>query len=265
MHAANFDLSLYARRIGLTNTPTAAAFDAAALTALMQAHLRSITFENLDVQAGKVVSLVPEDIVSKMVGADGQAQRGGYCYEQNGLFAMALTALGLSYQFVACRPMFYPMLRPKTHMALLVQLGAEQYLCDLGFGSYGMRAPIALSSVNLVQQQDYDKFRLVTPTAGEYVLQAWVNDSWTSQFGFDLHPAQWIDFMPANYLNSTHPDTIFVQKLLLIRQTATGRFLLVGDELKTTDAGITSVRQVSAAEVPQLLADLFGLAAPQST
>lgn len=261
MYAANFDLSLYARRLGLTAVPAASGFDAAALTALMQAQLRTLTFENLDVQAGKVVSLVPEDIVNKMVGPEGTAQRGGYCYEQNGLFAMALTALGIPYQFVACRPMFYPMQRPKTHMALVVRLGAEQYLCDLGFGSYGLRAPVALSAVNLVQQQDFDQFRLLTPAPGEYVLEAWVNGNWTSQFGFDLHPAQWIDFMPANYLNSTHPETIFVQKLLLIRQTADGRHLLLGNELKTTAAGQTSVRQVTPAELPALLATLFGLVA----
>lgn len=259
MQASNFDLALYARRIGLAQVPTAAGFDAAALCQLMQAHLRNITFENLDVQAGKIVSLLPEDIVNKMVGVDGKARRGGYCYEQNGLFAMALTALGISYYFVACRPMFYPMLRPKTHMALVVSVQQQQYLCDLGFGSYGMRAPIALTDVNLPQQQDYDQFRLTMPAPGEYVLQALINQQWTSQFGFDLHPAQWIDFMPANYLNSTHPDTVFVQKLLLIRQTAEGRHLLVGDELKTSSCGVTTVQPITASQRPALLSELFGL------
>ena len=77
MFAANFDLALYARRIGLPQLPQAAVFDAAALQQMMQAQLRSVTFENLDVQAGKIVSLVPEEIVSKIIGSDGQAQRGG--------------------------------------------------------------------------------------------------------------------------------------------------------------------------------------------
>ena len=95
MHAANFQLSLYARRIGLDAVPTAATFDAAALKTMMQAQLRSITFENLDVQAGKIVSMEPEHIVAKILGSDGLAKRGGYCYELNGLFAMALTALGV--------------------------------------------------------------------------------------------------------------------------------------------------------------------------
>lgn len=259
MFATNFDLALYARRIGLDHTPVAAAFDAAALQSMMQAQLRSITFENLDVQAGKIVSLVPEEIVSKIVGNDGNAKRGGYCYELNGLFAMALTALQIPYFFVACRPMFYPMRRPKTHMALVVTIGTERYLCDLGFGSYGMRAPIALSQVNLPQQQDFDQFRLILPTPGDYVLQAQIDGNWVSQFGFDLHPAEWIDFMPANYLNSTHPDTVFVQKLLLIRQHAQGRTMLVGRELKQSVAGVTQSREISEAELPDVLLNHFGL------
>ncbi|WP_348728185.1 arylamine N-acetyltransferase [Rheinheimera texasensis] len=259
MYAANFDLALYARRIGLDHTPVATAFDAAALQSMMQAQLRSITFENLDVQAGKIVSLVPEEIVSKIVGPTGEAKRGGYCYELNGLFAMALTALQIPYFFVACRPMFYPMRRPKTHMALVVTIGTEHFLCDLGFGSYGMRAPLALSQVNLPQQQDFDQFRLTMPTPGDYVLQAQIDGNWVSQFGFDLHPAEWIDFMPANYLNSTHPDTVFVQKLLLIRQHAQGRTMLVGRELKQSIAGVTQSREISEAELPELLLNHFGL------
>jgi N-hydroxyarylamine O-acetyltransferase len=258
MHAQNFNLDLYCRRIGLDHTPSQV--DAAVLQQLMQAQLRHITFENLDVQAGKVVSLVPETIVSKIVGDDGQAKRGGYCYELNGLFAMALTALGVSYQFVFCRPMFYPMRRPKTHMALIVTLGQERYLCDLGFGSYGMRAPIALSAVNLTQQQDFDSFRLIAPTPTDYVLQAQIDGQWVNQFGFDLYAAEWIDFMPANFLNSTNPETIFVQKLLLIRQTAMGRLVLLGNELKISEAGKTTSQQVAAAELPAVLSNYFGLA-----
>lgn len=257
MRAQNFDLKLYCQRIGLSEVPSVV--DATVLKTLMQAQLRTITFENLDVQAGKVVSLVAEDIVEKIVGSDGQAKRGGYCYELNGLFAMALTALGVDYQFVFCRPMFYPMRRPKTHMALVVTLEQQQYLCDLGFGSYGMRAPIALSDVNIPQTQDFDTFRLIMPQVGKYVLQASVDNQWVNQFGFDLYAADWIDFMPANFLNSTHPETIFVQKLLLIRQTATGRHVLIGNELKRTEQGTTSVNTLDPSELSQVITEVFGL------
>lgn len=258
MYASNFSLELYLQRIGYQQPVQP---DIATVTALMQHQLRSIAFENLDVQAKKVVSLEPEQIVAKIVGSKGKARRGGYCYEVNGLFAMAMTALGLEYQFVFCRPMFYPMRRPKTHMALLVKVEGQQLLCDLGFGSYGLRAPIALSQVNLAQQQDFDVFRLISPEPGQYVLQAQLDNNWVNQYGFDLYPADWLDFMPANFLNSTHPDTIFVQKLLIILQTAQGRKMLVGNEFKQTVAGVTEVQQVEAGQVAALLDTEFGLKA----
>jgi N-hydroxyarylamine O-acetyltransferase len=256
MHADNFDLDLYLKRIGFIGEVAA---NSATVKTLMQQQLRTVPFENLDVQAGKIVSLVPEEIVSKIIGADGMGRRGGYCYEVNALFAMALTALRIDYQFVFCRPMFYPMRRPKTHMALIVNVEQEQWLCDLGFGSYGLRAPIALSQVNIPQTQDYDCFRLLAPVAGDYVLQAKLDEQWVSQYGFDLYPADWIDFMPANYLNSTHPDTIFVQKYLVIQQHATGRTMLVGNELKQWQQGAVTVTPVEPAQLASILKQQFNL------
>ena len=99
-----FQLDLYLKRIGFDGEVAA---DSATLKALMQQQLRSVPFENLDVQAGKIVSLNPEDIVSKIIGADGTASRGGYCYEVNALFAMALTALSVT-DTLGAEPSFQP-------------------------------------------------------------------------------------------------------------------------------------------------------------
>lgn len=78
----------------------------------------------------------------------------------NGLFAMALQALGIAYRFVAARPMFYPARRPRTHMALVAEVEGRRWLCDLGFGSYGIRAPMALDVLDTEVRQDGDTFRL---------------------------------------------------------------------------------------------------------
>lgn len=250
MYAENFQLESYLKRIGYTDSLE---HSAETLTKLMRAQLFSVAFENLDVQAGKIVSLVPEQIVDKIVGQG----RGGYCYEVNGLFAMALQALGFSYKFIACRPMFYPVRRPKTHMVLLVEADGDQWICDLGFGSYGIRAPIALSSLEQLQQQDFDQFRLTTEQSGAYVVQALVDGQWLSQFGFEPYESEWVDFMPANYLNSTHPDTIFVQKLLVIKHHEQGRDILLGDQLKQIRADGTEVQQLSPQQREAILKQLL--------
>ncbi|MBK0033318.1 arylamine N-acetyltransferase [Erwinia sp. S43] len=246
MHSNNFDLSTYLRRINYTG-PTAAS--AETLRAIMRHQLFAVPFENLDVQAGRIVSLVPEEITEKLM----QRDRGGYCYEVNGLFAMALEALGIPYRFVAARPMFYPVRRPKTHMAVVAEVDGRQWLCDLGFGSYGIRAPVALDDLDSDISQDFDTFRLSRDAKGEYLLQAKVEGEWCNQYGFDLTPQEWIDFAPANYLNSTHPDAIFVQKLVIVQHLPEGRVILLGNMLKTVTANGVEKRQLTDDEMSSLL------------
>ena len=255
MKAENFSLADYCKRIGFEGTPTASLETVAAL---MRQQLFVVPFENLDVQAGKVVSLVPEDIVAKIV----HQPRGGYCYEVNGVFAMALEALGIEYRLVAARPMFYPVRRPKTHMAIVVSIGGEQWLCDLGFGSYGIRAPMNLARLGEPVQQDDDTFVLERDGEAGFLLRARVNGEWANQYAFDLYPQEWIDFAPANFLNSTHPDAIFVQKPLIVLFNPHGRTILLGDQLKRIRGGETALSTVPADQYDQVLADVFGLQRP---
>lgn len=252
MKAPNFDLKDYLARIGFEGQAQA---DLATLTRMMRLQLRSVPFENLDVQAGKVVSLVPQDIVQKTV----IQRRGGYCYEVNGLFAMALEALGIPYFLVAARPMFYAQRRPKTHMAVVVEMGGQNWLCDLGFGSYGPRAPLQLDVLDKAVQQDQDKFKLSRLPDQEYLLQACIGGQWTAQYSFSPVAQEWLDFAPANYMNSMHPEAIFVKQLLVILQTAEGRKILSGTVLKTWSHGTLTQRVLAESEWVEVLQAEFGI------
>jgi N-hydroxyarylamine O-acetyltransferase len=248
-----FNLTDYCRRIGFMGELRA---DIATVQALMQHQLRSVPFENLDVLAGKPISLNPADIVAKIIGQ----RRGGYCYEVNGVFAMALQALGIAYQFVAARPMFYPVKRPRTHMALLVTLDGVEWLCDLGFGSYGIREPLRLDVLETPVTQGFDTFML-SQEGGDIVLKAQVEGAWAKQYGFNRCPVEWIDFAPANWLNSTHADAVFTQKPLIVVFTANGRNILFGDSFKQVEQGVTTQRMLAPHEQAEVLAAHFGLTA----
>jgi N-hydroxyarylamine O-acetyltransferase len=254
MQANNFSLKEYCERIGYEDKPNA---DVQTLRQLMRHQLMTVPFENLDVQAGKAVSLVPEEIAEKIINRN----RGGYCYEVNGLFAMALEVLGIEYQFVAARPMFYPVKRPKTHMAIIATVEDRHWLCDLGFGSYGIRAPMDLGQLGSPIEQDHDTFMLEKTGSEEYLLKALVEGEWANQYAFDLHPWEWIDFAPANYLNSTHPDAIFVQKRLVIIQNLAGRTILLGNNLKTIQNGVVSKLEIGDEQVKGVLETCFDLSA----
>lgn len=252
MHADNFNLARYLERIGHDGGTRP---DIATVAALMRRQLFTVPFENLDVQAGRVVSLVPEAIVEKIV----ERRRGGYCYEVNGLFAMALEALGIAYRFVAARPMFYPVKRPKTHMALVVRVSGADWLCDLGFGSYGIRAPMNLAELDAEVHQDMDAFMLSRPAGEEFVLKARSGGQWLNQYAFDLSLQDWIDFVPANYLNSTHPDAIFVQKRVVVLHDESGRSILVGNALKVVRDNEVVETELDDASAVAELERRFGL------
>lgn len=234
MTAENFNLTDYLSRIGYEGEVGS---DVATLTQLMQNQLRSIPFENTEVQAGRIPSLTPEDIYTKVL----TNRRGGYCYEINGIFAMALTAIGFEWHFAGARPMTYAVRRPKTHMVLIVRVEGRDYLCDTGFGGYALRAPMEIVEGETVQ--DGDRFRLEL-IDGEYVVSSLVQDEWQRQYGFALQSQEWIEFSLANYFNATHPDTIFTQKKLAIMQTPNGRKILVDNELKLIEDGILEKLEV---------------------
>lgn len=123
-----------------------------------------------------------------------------------------------------------------------------------------IRAPIALDELDTDIKQDFDTFKLTRDAHGEYLLQAKVEGEWCNQYGFDLSPQEWIDFAPANYLNSTHPDAIFVQKLLILQHRPEGRVILLGDMLKTVTAKGVEKQQLAENEIDAVLQSRFGLA-----
>jgi N-hydroxyarylamine O-acetyltransferase len=246
MKATNFNLTDYLSRIGYNG---AVSNDLTTLTQLVQKQLRSIPFENTEVQSGRIPSLIPDDIYTKII----TNRRGGYCYEINGIFAMALTALQFEWYFAGARPMTYSVRRPKTHMVVIVRVDGRNYLCDTGFGGYALRAPMVIEEGEVIQ--DGDRFRLEF-IDGEYVLSSLVQDEWQRQYGFALQPQEWIEFSLANYFNATSPDTIFTQKKLAIMQTPNGRKILVDNELKLIEDGKLKKLDVEYADA---LKEHFGL------
>ncbi|HRF56960.1 MAG TPA: arylamine N-acetyltransferase [Campylobacterales bacterium] len=245
--AQNFSLADYLSRIGFDAEPKA---DLQTLCALMSRQLQTVPFENTEVIAGRIPSLAPEDIVTKIV----VHKRGGYCYEVNGLFAMALCAIGFKWYFAGARPMTYAERRPKTHMVVVAELEGAQWLCDCGFGGYGLRAPMEIAD-EMSAMQEGDSFKMELKD-GEYLLSALVAGEWTKQYAFAITPQEWIEFSLANYFNATHPNTIFTQKKIAVMQTPKGRKILLDDELKIIENG---VMQKQIVRYEECVRELFGL------
>src|SRR2546421_12933034 len=89
------DLDAYLARIGQPASPPSAR----ALADLMSAHVQAIPFENVDVVLRQHQGISLDVVSAKLVGR----RRGGYCYEQSGLFAAVLERLGYTVHPLAAR------------------------------------------------------------------------------------------------------------------------------------------------------------------
>jgi N-hydroxyarylamine O-acetyltransferase len=255
------DLDAYFRRIGYAGArePT---LDT--LSALQLRHARSIAFENLNPLLGWPVRLDPASLEQKLV-HDG---RGGYCYEQNLLFGEALRALGFKVTGLAARVLwtFYPedAITARTHQLLRVDLEDGPYLVDVGFGGQTLTGPLRLEP-DLEQVTPHEPFRLVASGAG-FKMQSKVSSAWKTLYRFDLEEVFAPDYEILNYYASTHPSSLFVNKLVLARPATDRRYALLNNQFAVHHlCGPTERRLLtSVAEVRQTLESTFLLRLPDA-
>ncbi len=251
-----FQLADYLRRINYAGDVSP---DLNALKALLRAHAQTIPFENLDVMAHGTINLEPEHLVQKIV----YGGRGGYCYEVNAVVYMALQAAGFKVQLVAARPRIFPVLRPRTHMAVVVTLDDKQWLCDPAFGGQMPAEPVCLQHLDEMIVQGSDQFRMtLDEDVGEYYIHARVTgedgvEIWQAQYSFSLSLQEWVDFAPGNFLNSTHPDSFFRKQPAMVIFTPEGRNLLFGNRLKIMKNGVMETRLLADDEFADVFRDYF--------
>lgn len=255
---APFDLDAYLARLGYDGPrePTAAALDA-----LHLAHATHVPFENLDIHLGRPIRLDLDSLQAKLV----RGRRGGYCFEQNTLFAAALEALGFRVTRLAARVRFgATRVTPRTHMLLRVDAAGGPWLADVGFGGEGLLRPLPLVPGEVVRHFAWT-YRL-TEDAGLWVVQSWHGDDWLDLYAFTLEPQHPIDFEMANHFTSTYPASRFVQTLTVQLPTPAARFVLRGREFSVLRDGAADARAVGDDEdLLRLLAETFGLHFPPET
>lgn len=231
-----FSLQDYLARIGDPETPSA---DLATLRRLHLYHTAAIPFENLDVLLNREIRLDETSLFTKLV----TARRGGYCYEQNGLFQRALTEIGFQVRALAARvlvrePREMP---PRTHRLMMIELDGDPWIADVGFGGTTLTAPLRLYERG-IQTTPHGRYRL--DIAGEdYLLLLEKDGQWQVQYGFDTASQYPADDEMANFYTAHFPDSHFRHHLLL------GIQALDGDRKGAVNRRLTRYRQGGAERV----------------
>lgn len=255
----SLDLQAYAKRIDYHGplTPTLET-----LQALHLAHATHIPFENLDALWGRPSPLDLETLAAKLI----DAQRGGYCFEQNALFAAVLEAIGFPLTRLAARVrMGSNRIGPRSHMLLIVNVDGEKWLADVGFGGDGLLLPLPLKTGETARHFAWE-YRLLRE-GGVYILQSHRLEGWLDLYAFTLEKQEPADYEVSHYFTGTHPQSPFVTKLVVQQPGKEARWTLVNNLLTQWKPDGSKIETVLPDEeaIREALERRFGLNLPPGT
>lgn len=259
------DPERYLSRIGLAPTDVRDT-DLATVERLQQAHLTTVPFETMAVAGYPSRSVQPEGVsldLSDMYEKIVENQRGGICYELNGLFGWLLEEYGFDVERLAARVIspesgtFGP---PGGHQPLLVSLN-DPYIVDVGFGGEVIRHPLPLDGT--AREGPEGAWRVVESGRGDadYVAQSkgFSRDEWTDWFVFRTESRRMEYFEPACEYHNLAPDATFTDWVLASIVSDSGHKTLTPESFTEVDNGEKSERSISEQEWVTLLDAEFGI------
>ena len=267
--AAGTDVDAYLRRIGV-DPETVVETDLTTLERLQRAHVATVPFENLDIVGDSLdgwerstVVLSTPALHEKLVGAE----RGGYCFELNGLFHRLLDELGFDVDRVAARVVTEERPSPPAnHHANVVHLD-RRYVVDVGMSTPVMRRPTPLDGESRADAVGVE-WRVVESERQDaaYCTQFRTprDGAWSKRYVFGDAPRELHYFEATNDYLQRAPESPFTGDPIASVATDEGHRKLVGDTLIETAGDETRERTVSDDEFDEILAREFGIRGPPS-
>ena len=235
------------------------------LRRLVSAHLTAVPFENLAITGhphrdddGEGVSLAIPALYEKIV----RHGRGGFCFENNGLFVWLLRGLGYDVDRCAARvvsdadALGRP---PANHHTALVHLD-RPYVVDAGSGTPQPREPVPLDGTVVTDAVGIDWRTVPDDTAlSDYTLQYRESEDWSIRYRFQTEPRELCYFAATCEFLANEPGGTFTSSPIVKRSTETGTLALDADSL-TRDGERTAA--VDVGEWDRVLHDEFGISLP---
>ena len=249
-----FDVSKYLARIGLDEPGTVAGVGR--LKLLQRQHLLNVPFENLDIHWRRPIILDPRNFYRKIVSEN----RGGFCYELNGLFNELLRELGFETRLLSARVSsgngeFSP---EYDHLAIMVIFGELHYLADVGFGEFA--AEPLLFAPDLEQQDDNGTFVIRSRADEYYEVLKKDNDDWKSEYMFRPYGHDLSEFESRCRWHQKSPESHFRKGKICSLMTLEGRKTLSDERYIVTRRKERSETPVkSEEEFNSILAREFGI------
>ncbi|CAH9017916.1 arylamine N-acetyltransferase family protein [Candidatus Nitrosacidococcus sp. I8] len=234
--------------------------DLATLILLQKQHTHHISFENLNPFLGIPVKLDTYSLQRKFL----QDHRGGYCFEHSLFFKQILEAIGFRVKGAIGRVWRNNAIEespqnPRTHMILIVDIDNTLFHVDVGFGGLVPTQPLLLKS-NSVQKTTHEDYKFIQDK-DEFTLLALVENQWRVLYTFNLTPQYFPDFEMTNWFTATHPKSLFINHLIVVKRCNNGHYALKDNRLTTYNFNKDPERKyfVSSTEIKEVLQDIFAL------
>jgi N-hydroxyarylamine O-acetyltransferase len=243
------DLPGYLDRVGVVpREPTRALLDE-----LHEAHVRTFTFDNIDVLLEQHRGVGLEEVQDKFVGRG----RGGYCFEHSTIFAAVLQRLGYDVRRRLGRvgDPDAGTQQGRTHMVVEVLLDRERLLCDPGFGMSRLR-PIALADG---AEDDYRgwRYRVRRTPAGGWALDRHRDGAWEVTHITDELEVLPVDVAMGHHWTSTFPTSHFRNGLMVARHLPDRHVVVTHEAVTVRRPGEpTEHHDLAAGELDEWLATL---------
>jgi len=246
------DMNLYLETIGCQEPLNP---DQPSLFKLQRHHLLHVPFENLDIHYQREIILDPEAIYEKVV----LRKRGGFCYELNGLFYTLLNYIGFKCHMISARvyksrdeygPEF-------DHMALLVEVEAQWYLVDVGFGKFSLE-PLPLKEQMQIKD-NHGLFIFDRYDQHYWRINSIVNGKTVPEYIFTTIPRELKSFESMCHHHQHNPASHFTRQKVISKALEDGRLTLSEGSIKITRSGQTQEEAITPELFESRLFDLFGI------
>lgn len=198
------------------------------LKKLQRNHLLNVPFENLDIHYRIPIELKIDRIYNKIV----LNNRGGICYELNGLFYELLCLLNFNAKRISARvynkdncysPEF-------DHFTIIVKIEGTEYLTDVGFGEF-IFEPLKLQ-LEIVQNDERGSYVIDKYNDEFFRVNKIANGEYTPQFIFKNIEKEFIEYAEMCQYHQSNPKSHFMKKRLISIPTEKGRITISDNTLK---------------------------------
>jgi len=206
---------------------------------IQTAHIGKFTFNNIDVLLNKAISTKSDDIFNKMV----IENRGGYCFEHNGLMYDVLKALGFNVRIILARVIMNEEVdSERGHRVTLLTLNEKEYIVDVGFTAESQPHPIEIGENTITKE-----YRVMKED-GTYKFQMYKDDKAFTFYTYTLEHYTQADCKVSNFYSYAHDEAVFKNVFALSRITPLVTYSLRNNEYHKICKEKTTIIELSSLE-----------------